>query len=149
MTKPFHLPALAIAVALAFTLGSPARADDAVTDALQVATPKEIQGESLVGLAQGVGAGYPRPTIASQYELAHTMRLARWKLWVGGSGDVKLFDAISDPMEAHELSSERPLQRRFVTDALGLWMAYQSQWKKARWGVASNLRPAFAQDLEK
>ena len=89
-----------------------------MTDALQVPTPAAIQGESLVGLAQGIGAGYPRPAIASQYELAHTMRLGRWKLWVGGTGDSKLTDAVNDPGEAHELSAERPLQRRFVGDAL-------------------------------
>jgi hypothetical protein len=30
-----------------------------------------------------------------------------------------------------------------------MWMAYQSQWKKARWGVASNHRPELPADLEK
>ena len=77
------------------------------------------------------------------------MRLARWKLWVGGSGEVKLFDAAADPLEEKELSKERPLERRFVADALNLWMAYQGKWKKPRWGVASNLKPAFAADLER
>ena len=119
-----------------------------IVDALGGKAPAEAQGESLVGLAQGDGAGYPRPAIASQYELAHSMRLSRWKLWVGGSGDVRLFDAQSDATEARELSAERPLERRFVTDALGLWMAYQSQWKKTRWGVASNHKPELARDLE-
>jgi arylsulfatase A-like enzyme len=120
-----------------------------IVDALGGKPPADVQGESLVPLAAGVGRGYPRPAIASQYELAHTMRLDRWKLWVGGSGEVRLFDAASDAAESHELSSERPIERRFVTDALSLWMAYQSRWKKSRWGVASNLKPAFAADLEK
>jgi arylsulfatase A-like enzyme len=111
-------------------------------------SPPEVQGESLVALAQGEGQGYPRPAIGSQYELAHTMRLGRWKLWVGGSGEVRLFDAASDAAESHELSAERPRERRFVTDALSLWMAYQARWHKARWGVASNHQPALADDLE-
>ena len=109
-----------------------------IVDALGGKVPADAQGESLVPLAQGEGAGYPRPAIASQYELAHAMRLGRWKLWVVGSGDVRLFDAVADAAEAKELSTERPLERRFVTDALGVWMAYQGQWKKSRWGVASN-----------
>jgi hypothetical protein len=50
--------------------------------------------------------------------------------------------------EKHELSAARPLERRFVEDAMGLWMAYQAQWKKSRWGVASNQKPEFARDLE-
>ncbi|MDB4964689.1 MAG: hypothetical protein JWN44_378 [Myxococcales bacterium] len=108
----------------------------------------DVQGESLIGLAQGEGAGYPRPAVASQYELAHSMRLGRWKLWVGGSGDTRLFDAMVDAAESKELSAERPVERRFITDAMGMWMAYQSQWKKTRWGVASNHKPELARDLE-
>jgi hypothetical protein len=119
-----------------------------IADALGGKIPPEVQGESLIGLAQGEGAGYPRPAIASQYELAHSMRLGRWKLWVGGSGDVRLFDAQVDAMEAKELSAERPLEKRFVADAMGVWMAYQTQWKKARWGVASNHKAELARDLE-
>jgi arylsulfatase A-like enzyme len=120
-----------------------------IADVLGQKIPGDVQGESLVGLAQGVGAGYPRPAIGSQYELAHTMRLGRWKLWVGGSGDVRLFDAAGDAAEAKELSAERPLERRFVGDALGVWMAYQTKWKKSRWGVASNHKAELADDLEK
>jgi arylsulfatase A-like enzyme len=119
-----------------------------IVDALGGKVPADAQGESLVGLAQGEGAGYPRPAIGSQYELAHTMRLARWKLWVGGSGDVRLYDAASDPAEGHELSTERPLEKRFVSDALAMWMAYQGQWKKSRWGVASNEKAQLALDLD-
>jgi arylsulfatase A-like enzyme len=120
-----------------------------IVDALGGRPPADAQGESLVPLAQGEGQGYPRPAIASQYELAHSMRLGRWKLWVGGSGDVRLFDAADDAAETHDLASERPVERRFVTDALSLWMAYQSRWKKARWGVASNHKPQLALDLER
>jgi arylsulfatase A-like enzyme len=121
-----------------------------IVDALGGKIPADVQGESLIALAQGGDdAGYPRPAIASQYELAHSMRLGRWKLWVGGSGETRLYDAAADAAEARELSGERPLERRFVADALGLWMAYQGQWKKTRWGVASNHKPELARDLEK
>ncbi len=116
--------------------------------ALGQTPPKEVQGESLIGLAQGVSAGYPRPAVSSQYELSHTMRLFRYKLLVSGGGQVKLYDAVEDLGEQRELSASQPLAQRFVSDAMGLWMAYQGQWKKARWGVASNQLPAFAKDLE-
>jgi phosphate/sulfate permease len=77
--------------------------------------------------------------VSSQYELAHTMRLGRWKLWIGGSGQVKFVDGKDDPREEKDLTEEQPVARRFVSDAMGLWMAYQEKWKKARWGVASNI----------
>ncbi|HNF96352.1 MAG TPA: sulfatase [Pseudomonadota bacterium] len=120
-----------------------------LADAFGMPIPKDVQGESLIPIAQGVSGGYPRPAIASQYELAHVMRLGRYKLWVGGSGQVKLYDGQDDPGEQKELNQEQPLALRFVTDAMGLWMAYQDKWKKTRWGAASNHRPEFAADLEK
>jgi arylsulfatase A-like enzyme len=120
-----------------------------LTDAFGVPTPKDVQGESLLPLAQGQGGGYPRPAIASQYELAHTMRLGHYKLWVGGSGQVKFYDGQQDPGEQKELTAEQPMAYRFVADAMSLWMSYQGQWKKARWGVASNHLPDLATDLEK
>ncbi len=119
-----------------------------IVEALGGKIPADAQGESLVALAQGEGAGYPRPAIASQYELAHTMRLGRWKLLVLGSGNVNFYDAAGDPAESKELSAERPFEKRFVTDAMGVWMAYQTQWKKSRWGVASNHKAELAHDLE-
>lgn len=119
-----------------------------IAEALGQPVPETAQGESLIALAQGVGRGYPRPAVASQYELAHAMRLGRYKLWVGGSGDTRFADVVADPLEEKDLSAERPFERRFVTDAMGLWMAYQARWKKTRWGVASNLKPAFAADLD-
>ena len=76
------------------------------------------------------------------------MRLDRWKLWVGGSGDVKLFDMVADPGGQKELGPEHAIERRFVTDALGLWMAFQGKWKKSRWGVASNHLPALPAELD-
>lgn len=120
-----------------------------LTDALGLPTPKEVQGESLIPVAQGVGAGYPRPAIASQYELSHTMRLGRYKLLVSGGGQVKLFDGAEDPGETRDLTPSDPVALRHITDAMSLWLAYQAQWKKARWGVASNHRPELAADLEK
>ncbi len=120
-----------------------------MAEAVGAKMPPDAQGESLIALSEGRGRGYPRPAIASQYELAHSMRLSRWKLWVGGSGDTRLFDAVTDAAEAKELTASHPYERRFVEDALGLWMAYQGRWKKTRWGVASNHLPALADDLEK
>ena len=120
-----------------------------LTDAFGVPTPPEVQGESLINIAQGQGGGYPRPAIASQYELAHSMRLGRYKLWVGGSGQVKLYDGQEDPGEQKELTAEQPIAYRFIADAMSLWMAYQGQWKKSRWGVASNNTPELPADLEK
>ena len=119
-----------------------------ITEALGAPIPDAVQGESLIGLANGIGAGYPRPAIASQYELAHAMQLATFKLRVGGNGEVQLWDA-TDLREEQDLSSARPVELRAVSDAMGLWMANRNQWQKRKWGVASNLAPAFAADLDK
>lgn len=116
-------------------------------DAMGMQAPVEAQGESLIPLAQGVGRGYPRPSFASQYEDWHAMRLANWKIKAGGTS-VKLYDVETDPYEQKDLASERPIERRFVTDAMSTFLVHQLQWKKSRWGVASNHLPQLAADLE-
>jgi arylsulfatase A-like enzyme len=120
-----------------------------VLDALGVKAPADWQGESLLPVAQGDGADYPRPSIASQYELAHTMRLGRYKLWVSGTGASQLFDIKEDPGETKDVSAARPLGRRWLTDAFSTFLYYQKQWKKARWGTAANHRSALPAELEK
>jgi arylsulfatase A-like enzyme len=118
-------------------------------DAMGKPAPPEAQGESLIPLAQGVGRGYPRPSIASQYEFAHAMRLAGWKVRVAGSGVPLLYHVDDDPYEKKDLAAERPLERRLLTDALSTFLVYQRNWKKGRWGVASNHAAALPADLEK
>ena len=117
-------------------------------DALGQPIPADVQGESLLPIAQGVGRGYPRPSISSQYEFAHAMRLADWKVRVGGSGIPLLFHVEADPMEKTDLADKRPTERRFLTDVFSMFMVNQRNWKKTKWGVPSNLKPAFAAELE-
>jgi len=119
-----------------------------ILDALGAPIPAAVQGESLLSLAHGVGTGYPRPSIATQYELAHTIRLEQWKLWIGGKGDVRVFDLTSKAAEHREIGAQVPLATRWLTDALGTFMVYQRGWHALRWGVASNNTAAMAQDLE-
>jgi arylsulfatase A-like enzyme len=119
-------------------------------DVMGMKVAPEIQGESLIPLAQGLGGrGYPRPSIASQYETAHAMRLAGWKARVAGSGVPTVYHVDEDPYEKKDLAQARPLERRFLTDALSTFLIYQKDWKKARWGVASNMSAEMAGDVEK
>jgi arylsulfatase len=117
-------------------------------DAMGLGAPVDAQGQSLVPLAQGVGRGYPRPSIASQYETWHAMRLAGWKIKAGGD-KVKLYNVAADPYEKTELQDSRPIERRFVTDAFSTFLVHQEKWKKSRWGVASNHAPQLAADLDR
>jgi len=119
-----------------------------ILDALGAPIPERVQGESLLPLSQGLGRGYPRPAIASQYELAHTIRLRDWKLRVGGKGVPRVFDLSTDRWEKKDIAGERPLATRWLSDALSTWLMHQSRWRNLRWGVASNHLPALADDLE-
>jgi len=119
-----------------------------ILDAIGASIPETVQGESLLPLAQGVGTGYPRPSIATQYELAHTIRLEQYKLWIGGRGDVRVFDLESKAAEHREIGEAHPLATRWLTDALSTFMTYQYGWHARRWGVASNQTAQMAADLE-
>jgi arylsulfatase A-like enzyme len=119
-----------------------------ILDAIGAPIPESVQGESLLPLAQGIGTGYPRPALSTQYELAHTIRLERWKLWVGGKGEPMLWDLESKQGEHRELAVNHPVETRWLTDALSTFLVYQDRWRSQRWGVPSNLSPSMADDLE-
>jgi arylsulfatase A-like enzyme len=120
-----------------------------MVDALGGEPAPEWQGESLIALAQGMGRGYPRPAFVSQYEDAHAMRLGGWKIIAKKSGALKLYHVVKDPLEKEDLVDSRPYERRFVTDAMSTFLLYQKDWKKRRWGVASNQSRFFGDDLER
>lgn len=118
-------------------------------DAMGLPPNAEIQGESLIGLAQGVGRGYPRPSWGSQYEDAHAMRLGAWKIYVRSNGEPRVFDVANDTLEKNDLAGTRPYEQRFLTDAMSTFQIHQKNWKKRVWGVASNHSPQFADDVDK
>ena len=121
-------------------------------DALGIDVPNKLQGESLIPLAQGVGRGYPRPSIATQYQFQHVMNLGGWKLWARkkkkDADRVRLYDLENDPDERTDMYAARPIEARFVTDPLGLFLIHRRDWKKTRWGVASNMKGQIAVDLD-
>jgi arylsulfatase A-like enzyme len=121
-------------------------------DAIGAEIPDNVQGESLIPLAQGVGRGYPRPSISTQYGYHHVMQLGGWKLWARGKSDeserVRLYDLRSDYDERNDLSGERPIELRFLTDAMGTFLEHRADWNKRAWGVASNMTARAAKDLD-
>ena len=106
------------------------------------------QGAALESLAQGVGRGWARPSYASMYEYAHAMRIGRWKARVGRSGVPLIGDMVDDPNETKDLVATRPVERRMLTDDLGLFLALRTQWKKSTWGVVTAMTPAGAAALD-
>ena len=65
------------------------------------------------------------------------MRLGGWKARVATSGIPTLYRIDEDPYVKKDLAESRPLERRFLTDALSTFLVYQKDWRKTRWGVAS------------
>jgi arylsulfatase A-like enzyme len=106
------------------------------------------QGEPLEPLAQGIGRGWDRPSYASMYEYAHAMRIGRWKLRVSKFGSAILDDVVADPDEKKDLSKTALVERRMMTDDLGLFLALRTQWKKTSWGVVTNMTAAGAAALD-
>jgi arylsulfatase A-like enzyme len=117
-------------------------------DALGAPPIEAAQGASLVPLAPGVNRGWPRPSYASQYEYAHAMRIGRWKIRVGNTGVPIVEDLVEDPDEHKDYTKIRPIERRMLTDNLGLFLALRKQWKKSAWGVVSNITAEGAAALD-
>jgi arylsulfatase A-like enzyme len=119
-----------------------------VLDAIGTTQPAGPQGAPLAPLAQGVGRGWPRPSYASQYEYAHAMRIGRWKIRVGPRGVPLVGDMVADPGETRDAAPSHPVERRRLTDSLGLFLAIRTQWQKAAWGVVTNVTAAGARALD-
>ena len=119
-----------------------------ILDALGAELPPQLQGQSLAPIAAGAERGWARPSYASQFEYAHTMRIGRWKLKVGKRGVPTTLDVVGDPDERIDQSASRPAVRRLLTDALGLFLATRTRWHKRSMGVVTDLAPGAAALLE-
>jgi arylsulfatase A-like enzyme len=119
-----------------------------ILSAIGVAAPAAVQGDALEPLAQGVGRGWARPSYASMYEQAHAMRIGRWKIRVGYGNPATINDLLDDPNEQRDISAVRPIERRMLTDNLGLFLALRKRWHKATWGVTTSVTPAGAAALD-
>lgn len=127
-----------------------AEADDLVPtilDALGQPPDPTARGASLVALAQGIGRGWPRPSHAATAGEA-TIRLGGWLLWVTSAGVLLYKEQTRSQDERADLAATRPIERRLLTDSLGLLLPVRLQWKKSEWGVVSNLTPAGARALD-
>lgn len=108
----------------------------------------QAQGAPLEPLAQGIGKGWARPSYASMYEYAHAMRIGRWKARVARSGIPLVSDLVGDPDEQKDLTASHPVERRMLTDALGLFMSLRTKWRKSTWGVVNAMTPEGAAFLD-
>jgi hypothetical protein len=108
----------------------------------------DVQGRSLVGVAQGIDRGWPTPSYTSMYEYAHAMRIGRWKVRVGVTGIPIVGDMVVDPDERKDLSGSHPVERRMLTDNLGLFLGMRKEWKKSAWGVTTNVTADGAAALD-
>jgi len=76
------------------------------------------------------------------------MRIGRWKIRVGKTGQPLIGDLVADPDERQDLAGKKPVERRMLTDHLGLFLALRAQWTKAGWGVVTSVSPAGAAALD-
>jgi arylsulfatase A-like enzyme len=119
-----------------------------VLDAVGAPIVPEAQGRSLIALAQGVGRGWAQPSYSSMFEYAHAMRIGRWKIRVPPSGVPLVHDLVEDPIERTDLAATRAVERRMLTDNLGMVLALRKVWRKREWGVTTNLSAEGAAALD-
>jgi arylsulfatase A-like enzyme len=119
---------------------------DAIGVVPPVSTDAALPRQSLLALAQGVGKGWPRPSYSFP-RYGSVMRIGRWKVLVSPSGNPTISDLVADPAETKDLSASAPVERRMLTDNLGVFLALKYAWKPA-WGVISAVTPAGADGLD-
>jgi arylsulfatase A-like enzyme len=117
-------------------------------DAIGAPQVEAAQGRSLIPSAQGARRGWATPSYTSMYEYAHAMRIGRWKIRVGITGTPVIGDMVEDPDEKKDRAGVNPVERRMLTDNLGLFLGLRKQWKKRDWGDTTNVTAAGAAALD-
>ena len=74
------------------------------------------------------------------------MRAGRWKLITWTGTRLALYDLDNDPREQKNLAGDHPVALRYLRNLFSIEHAYEARWRKAKWGVATDLKPAFADD---
>ncbi|HEY1547493.1 MAG TPA: hypothetical protein VGG28_06725, partial [Kofleriaceae bacterium] len=82
------------------------------------------------------------------FEYADAMRIGRWKIRVGQTALPLVDDVVSDPNETVDMTARHPVERRMLTDNLGLFLALRARWQKATWGETTNVTAAGAAALD-
>jgi len=59
-----------------------------------------------------------------------------------------LGDMVDDPGETKDATASHPVERRMLTDALGLFMALRAKWHKNTWGVVNAMTAEGAAALD-
>lgn len=119
-----------------------------VLDAVGAPSVGAAQGRSLIPLAQGLGRGWAQPSYSSMFEYAHAMRIGRWKVRVPPSARPLVHDLVEDPIERTNLATTRAVERRMLTDNLGMFLALRRVWSKRAWGVTTNVTAEGAAALD-
>ena len=111
-----------------------------VLDVLGVKAPADLDGTSLLPLAEGKLAHHPTYAVSEFLDNARSVRVGRWKLITSASWRRKLFDIETDRGEEHDRSDDALIARRLCETLLGEGLATPA---KARRYQGESIRRKF------
>ncbi len=116
-----------------------------VLGALDVAPPDNVQGADLRALVDGrVATSAPRGAVSTRLATEWALRLGGFKLIATSAGHhlYALRDLVERP-------SNNQMARRWLLDALNVFLAYQAWWRHRHWGAVGNHRLQLSRDLRR
>lgn len=108
---------------------------------------KHVQTESLLPLVFQDGAQAARPAFSTQGGTLFGMKLGPMKMVTRSPDRTELYDLSTDPREQTNIIDARPIASRAALNAFALYIPFAERWHKTQWGVSSNLRSEYAQEL--
>ncbi len=117
-----------------------------LADLIGVPAPHGWQGESLVPIIDDPEPP-PRLLVAYLGDGSRAGIVGDFKLIAGPGRAEAFYDLREDPGELRDRLADGGVALRIVRTALAWQIGHESVWRRARWGTAANLRPAFALDL--
>jgi hypothetical protein len=107
----------------------------------------KVQGTSLVALAADEVGRSPRAALTIDGTTARGMKVARYRLILGGPQKLELYDELGDQREQKNIAADHPIALRQMRGVFGVLYGYEQKWNKSRWGTAANVTEQFEKDV--
>jgi arylsulfatase A-like enzyme len=117
-------------------------------EAAGIGIPDTAQGEPLLQMARAETL-YPRSTISTWFLNQYALKLGRYKWVTRNISDGDLFDLQAYPEEKTTSTKSAPIAARLMQETMAFYLPFQTRWKKATWGVSSNVSASFIDEISK
>lgn len=114
--------------------------------AARIETSTRFQGWNLLALIRDANLRVASTGIAHRGRVTRSLKIGQWKYIVRDPDTDFVYDYTVDPGEKTNVREKFPIARRYLRDVISLYLAFEKEWDKGRWGSPNNVTPLFVKE---